>query len=961
MNLDFFERYLEDLVKKSRLDSIIPNNKGNVQICCPFPHKKFIVDGFVRKEIEYYEDIPSSSINMDKRCFNCFVCGKSCNELDFASLVTGKTHEEILKEYDTIKELKDESLNWEDNQYKKLKESPDIIKKLYDLKITDSIIDSLKLGYMTNCLAIPIFKHNNLLNVARYNINRIENIPKVRYNENSLTGDIVPFNDWLNDNRNTIICEGEKDMLIARSHGLNAITITGGCQKQFQNEYLDYFKNRIVHIVYDNDEPGKTGALKIYTMLKNICDVYITDISSVCTIEKEDIGDFFIKYNKNYNDFIDLINNNSFKPTDSMLKEIKNKGKITTSKLVDNIENNRIRTTKRSIFQIIATSMNIGFGCYESALFEPKDDTEETELKSKRWFLDDSDEKFLELIEGSVTSNDIPNIIASQCFLPKKWSNFYNFKPGKIKSVFKYTVTDEFHGKRKLKNEEGYQEEEEKHKNSIIDIYTFKRLDIGSFYDIEYKIYPHPKEGQRYIAVAYNIENSENETVDLENNNVIEALNSFKTITSIDNKIKDLYESAKCHIAPYLNKDIWFLMELVFNSPLDMTYKNKIRGALDIFIVGDTRTGKSETAEYLAELYSFGDIIRLKSATTPALIGGTNQTTKKSSLGLLPRLHKGLAILEEFSGAPNDFLTSLTDIRSSNVINLLRVDSELKAPCKLRMITLSNPILKDDNENMISNYPNGIMPLTELIKTAEDIARYDAMMVVPQVEHLTNIFKAVVDDSKKLKKDNYVIKSKWIKMLNYDNVVVDDELGSYIFDKAQELNSIFECRFTLFGSETDKKLARISASLAIMLCSTDDYKNIIITKEHVDYICEFLKSIYDNEIFRLREFANEEKTFKIVMEEDTRLLNKLYPQNVVILNHLANISKANRNELMTVSGLDKNEFNKFINVMASRKFIQLKSDQILPTVKFRKTFKLIDKDINNFDINENTKIEGSPF
>ena len=81
---------------------------------------------------------------------------------------------------------------------------------------------------------------------------------------------------------------------------------------------------------------------------------------------------------------------------------------------------------------------------------------------------------------------------------------------------------------------------------------------------------------------------------------------------------------------------------------------------------------------------------------------------------------------------------------------------------------------------------------------------------------------------------------------------------------------MFECSFTVFGSETDKKIARMSASLACMLCSTNDYKNIIVTKEHVDFIVKFLIKIYDNDVFRLKEFANEEKSYSIVVKEDTK-------------------------------------------------------------------------------------------
>ena len=139
-----------------------------------------------------------------------------------------------------------------------------MLKKLYDLKITDEVISDLKLGCITNCLATPVFKNGALINVARYNINKIPDRVKVEYNKNANTGDIIPFDIWKNDFRDTIICEGEKDMLIARSQGFNAITLTGGAQVTIQKDYLNYFKNRKVFICYDNDTAGKQGDTEFY-------------------------------------------------------------------------------------------------------------------------------------------------------------------------------------------------------------------------------------------------------------------------------------------------------------------------------------------------------------------------------------------------------------------------------------------------------------------------------------------------------------------------------------------------------------------------------------------------------------------------------------------------------------------------------------------------------------------------
>ena len=52
---------------------------------------------------------------------------------------------------------------------------------------------------------------------------------------------------------------------------------------------------------------------------------------------------------------------------------------------------------------------------------------------------------------------------------------------------------------------------------------------------------------------------------------------------------------------------------------------------------------------------------------------------------------------------------------------------------------------------------------------------------------------------------------------------------------------------------------------------------------------------------------------------------------------------------MTVSGLNKDEFSKIFNILTARKFVKLTKDQVVPTIKFRNTYKLLDKSFNMND------------
>ena len=944
MHLHFFEDYIKSMYENNRIETMFPDDKGNVPMCCPFIHTKreFDSNTWEEREVQYYEQVPSSSINLDMRVFHCFTCDRTYKEIEFAQMVLNKDKESIIREYTTKEELKNDTLNWEENQHKFLLENKDVLDKLYNLKINQETISELKLGYIANSLATPVFKNGELINIARYNINKTPNKPKNEYNKNANSGDIIPFDIWKNDFRNTVICEGEKDMIVARSQGFNAITLTGGAQSNLQKDYLSYFKGRNVYICYDNDDVGRLGALKRYKELKDICNVYITNISSICVINKEDVTDFFVKYNKNSDDFKFILENYSSKPTKEQLEDVKTKYELKVSKIEDNIKQSAFRKNNKSVLQIVATCTET-YAVPEYAIFKPKDNLDfgEEMPETKSWYLSSTHENFLELIEGTVKTKDIPDILASLVGLGSKWNKYYNVDMGLLQTIYKVTVADVA-----LENDD-------KASEFIIDMYSKAPLDIGNTYEITYKLYPHPKQGRRIIAIANDIKET-NYDFDTSNEEYTKSLDVFKTTSTIENKINELYESAKCHIAPYLNKDIWFAMDLVFNSPLDIVYNKPIRGALDIFVLGDTRTGKSETSKALKQLYDFGEIVPLKTATVASLIGGTDDKIKKTKLGVIPRFHKELIIMEEFSGAPMDFIKTLTEIRSSNMVKIYRVAGDVQTPCKLRMITISNPISENGNLMTLSAYPNGVEPINELIKSPEDIARYDAFILFPRVEKLSNPFGTKLNNELKIEGKHYQTKSKWIKALTQDDVIISDDVGSYIFEKGIELNNIFECSFTVFGSETDKKIARMSASLACMLCSTLDYKHIIVTKEHVDYIVNFLKRIYDNNIFRLREFANEEKSYNIVVDTDTKELEKIYPKNVTFIDFLANTSKVNRNELITVSGLGKDDFSKIFNLLVSRRFIKLNRDLVAPTVKFRNTYRVMNKSFNIADISQTT-------
>lgn len=90
-----------------------------------------------------------------------------------------------------------------------------------------------------------------------------------------------------------ILTEGEFDSLVLRQKGFIAVSSTGGCGT-FQEEWFSLFKRfSKVYICYDNDNPGKDGAIKVARKLKHPSLKIITLPSEDGV---KDISEYFVKY-----------------------------------------------------------------------------------------------------------------------------------------------------------------------------------------------------------------------------------------------------------------------------------------------------------------------------------------------------------------------------------------------------------------------------------------------------------------------------------------------------------------------------------------------------------------------------------------------------------------------------------------------------------------------------------------
>ena len=899
--MEYFKKYFSEVENESWCAE-------EVKVLCPF----------------HDDTRPSASINTQKDLFHCWVCNIGYNEEQFVAKVNNISTTEAIKLLDKYSV----SDNWEYNKGLLWSDSK-FLEAVKNLGLSEKTILDLNLGLVKpensnkRLLGIPVYYNNILVDVRKYNLLKYDGTPKCASNENAESGWIIPYDVFLNSDEPCYLFEGEKDMMIAREYGINAYTMVSGAGATPNSSVIGSFEGKDIILCYDNDEAGQNGMVNMYKSIKDTAkSVKYIKIGDVVKEEKEDFYDYITKYNGDIFEFYSLEQHN-FK-----VEEIDKNTKITIKEALN--ENKLRRNLKSTI--TVTSEFQDPFSVPTIVEFEKvteKGSKSEMlfEGEQRTWYLENSNiVQMLELIEACAKDSEVKAKLKSFVGIPAS-EPFVELRMKELKTVYKTTVVD--------KDIDGSAQS--------LDLYSFERLDVGGQYVIDYRIYPHPTKHQKLVAICFKaimVHDTRNYTTN------VDKLKLFQSEGTIEQRLDYLYQSAKHHVAKHLNFDIWLMSDLVFNSILDFDYGGPMRGCLDVFFLGDTQVGKSETTGELVKLYKFGHFLSLKTSTTVGLIGGSSKVDGAfcNTIGAIPRQHKRLAVLEEFSGARSDFIKTMTDIRSSNELRLSRVSGELIVPCKLRMITISNP-LNDENGNprFLNTFPNGVMPLMELIKSAEDVARYDGFLLIPKVEKRINPF-AYQLHGEPIPADAYPNKMNWVATRQIENVRFEEGVESYIWEKSEELNSIFECNFPLFGTTTSKKLARFSVALASLLVNVDEtYENIIVTKDIVDYMVKHLTKIYDDSTFKLKDYAQEYREYSVCTDKDIKDLQDLYARNATLFNFLNGQSKTTRANLSSVSGLDSGKFFPIFNKLVARKFIRLSMDNVYPTDKFRKAFNRIDR------------------
>jgi hypothetical protein len=401
-------------------------------------------------------------------------------------------------------------------------------------------------------------------------------------------------------------------------------------------------------------------------------------------------------------------------------------------------------------------------------------------------------------------------------------------------------------------------------------------LEMNESYEMIGRMYPNPKSQQSTLIISkYSTTQDALSTYECKD---LDRLVKFQpkdwSVRGIEEKLKSIYTYFEHYVTRiFQRQNLHLMIDLAYHSPLLFTMDKKInKGWVEVLIVGDSSNGKTETALGMMNYYGLGERLECKNATVAGLLGGVQQLGTGRwfiTWGFIPRHDKRLVILEELKGTPPEVISKLTDMRSSGVAEISKIEKQ-RTYARTRIIGISNP----RSDRPISAYSYGIEAIKELIHGLEDIRRFDAFLITCNNDvDLKKLNKIVHVNGNVEKYENELCRSLilWAWTRDPSKVVIDDEVAEEIMQATNRLCDKYTDAIPILDKGSARyKIARLAISLACRTFScTDDLLGVKVRPCHVQFIEKFLDETYSSKYFGYKDFTESVNMASELLDPDS--------------------------------------------------------------------------------------------
>lgn len=729
-----------------------------------------------------------------------------------------------------------------------------------DRGLTRKTLERYKIGYDGERIIIPVRDAlDQLVNVRRYapgaKANKMMNWPG--YGDATLWG-----MDALKMKR-VFLHEGEMDALLQRQYGFPSLTATAGAGTWLA-EWNVHFADKVVYIVYDVDKQGEAGARKVANNLRNVAEkVFVVKLP--LTVQGSDQTDYYVHQGYSKQNFIDLCKGTpAFR--DPRVSRERGRREVPEVRMRDSFDPALVDQPISMVATISGRSAT-PTALPRSYILNCAQDWQKTKCTScpmnDRWGgehkgeIPADDRVLLQMVDlpddkrrgELLRSIEVPSTCPKvEMHLDSQW------RVDELAVVPNIDDPDDSDGDQVLRRIFNVTD-----MGKLTPVNTTARLTGVST--------PNPKSGQ-VVFQSWGFEETKTSLDSFEMTEetrvVLENVFQPKPDQSPMDKLQELARDLAANVTHiYGRPELHIAYDLVWHSVLDYSFRgNRLgKGWLELLVMGDTRTGKSEAAERIRHHYQCGVLKSCEGATLAGLVGGAQQIGNSWVItwGTIPLQDRRLVILDEVSGMQDkNIIEQMSAVRSSGRAQISKIVSQ-ETFARTRTIWISNPV---DGRPIQATNNGAIDAIQLLIKNPEDIARFDFAMVAAQEDVDSAVINSAEPPSAPHRATRELSSAlvTWAWSRKPEQVHWGKGVETHVLACAERLGSRYIADPPLIQPENVRvKLARLSVAVAARLFSHDGTGHaVLVLKEHVEAAVELLDMLYGKRWFGYADHSRKE-------------------------------------------------------------------------------------------------------
>lgn len=919
-------------------DAPPPDSKGWSRVLCPF----------------HADTAPSLGFNVETKGYHCLACGASGSVIDLVSQLTKQPRWAVVELYarrvgaSTVASISPQLV---EGWHQQLTASSELLAHLLARKGLDlEAVKRWRLGWNLKLrrLTIPVRDESGaVVNVRLYDLLKVHD-PKIKMINVKGHGELRLYPVEQLASTPLVLAEGELKALHLIQRGFAAVSPSGGANS-WADAWDGLFTDKDVNIAYDIDPPGVVRSRELARRLtKRGARVKVLAFPlDPARYPHGDVIDYF-QSGCSSHDFQNLVlGTTPYSPDqpvpaglrDDLTYEVDLSSASKAQYFQRKVRTGAIVSAKDTAPYIVPRSLRVVCTrdlecCVTCPVFET--------VEGSRWDIEADEPVLLELIDVS-TKNQLAQL-RELIGIPKRCGA-------------SEVIIDESHNLEEIRLVPQLTIAGRTHEQVVVKAYHVGHgIETNEPYGIEGRVAVTPKTQHATLLINHVEPRQDSLTQFNPTDEELQELEIFRptedTLADLDRKLKEIYADFETHVTRIYDRSMLHtVMDLAWHSVLHVSLGGITnKGWLDVLVIGDSGQGKSETALRLLQHFGLGERVDLKGASVAGLKGGLQDVQGRWFItwGVIPLHDRRLLVLEEVKGAAPEVLQSLTDMRSSGIAEIAKIEKR-RTHARTRLIWISNP----RSDRQVSTYNFGVEVIKELMGSLEDVRRFDLAIVVVSGE-----VKPETISSKRLaavKPPVYLSALcqrliLWAWSRRPEDVIFDAEAEAQCFELAVSEAKAYSASIPLVEPADQRfKLARIAAAVAARTFSTDESRRkLLVHGVHVRFADKLLETIYSATAMGYHDYSKLQQLDANV-GDSISLQKELTstPHAVEVVRGLLRTNKIHVTDFTDWAGLDKDEARRKLAFFVRRNALRRRGSNYYKTGAFIEVLKITLGNLSN--------------